>query len=57
MLKNYSDIQSENEWLRGRLKEARKQKEASESMNYIFLSLFSISALLLTLTWGGVIVI
>ena len=52
---DYTELQDENTWLRGSLREARRGQESAERMALVCMVLFSISGTLLALTWGGII--
>ena len=52
----YTEMQEENAWLRGSLREARRGQESAERMALMCMVLFSIAGTLLALTWGGIIV-
>nr|DAN57356.1 MAG TPA: hypothetical protein [Caudoviricetes sp.] len=54
---NYTELQEENTWLRGSLREARRSQESAERMALMCMVLFSITGTLLALTWGGIIVV
>ena len=51
---NYTELQEENTWLRGSLREARRGQESAERMALMGMVLFSITGTLLALTWGGI---
>ena len=53
----YAELQEENTWLRGSLREARRDQESAERMALMCMVLFSIAGTLLALTWGGIIVV
>ena len=52
----YTELQEENTWLRGSLREARRGQVSAERMALMCMVLFSIAGTLLALTWGGIIV-
>ena len=52
---NYTELQEENTWLRGSLREARRGQESAERMALMCMVRFSITGTLLALTWGGII--
>jgi len=52
----YDELQEENTWLRGSLREARRGRESAERMALMCTVLFAVSGTLLALTWGGIIV-
>lgn len=52
---DYTELQDENTWLRGSLREARRGQESAERMALVCMVLFSIAGTLLALTWGGII--
>lgn len=54
---NYTELQEENTWLRGSLREARRGQESAERMALMCVVLFAVSGTLLALTWGGIIVV
>ena len=54
---NYAELQEENTWLRGSLREARRGQESAERMALMCVVLFAVSGTLLALTWGGIIVV
>ena len=54
---NYTELQEENTWLRGSLREARRGQESAERMALMCMVLFAVSGTLLALTWGGIIVV
>lgn len=54
---NYTELQEENTWLRGSLREARRSQESAERMALMCMVLFAVSGTLLALTWGGIIVV
>ena len=54
---NYAELQEENTWLRGSLREARRGQESEERMALMCMVLFAVSGTLLALTWGGIIVV
>lgn len=54
---NYAELQEENTWLRGSLREARRGQESAERMALMCMVLFAVSGTLLALTWGGIIVV
>ena len=49
----YTELQEENTWLRGSLREARRGQERAERMALAFVVLFSASGTLLALICGG----
>ena len=51
----YDELQEENTWLRGSLREARQAQESAERMALMCVVLFAVSGTLLALTWGGMI--
>ena len=53
----YVELQEENTWLRGSLREARRGQESAERMALMCMELFAASGTLLALTWGGFIVV
>ena len=53
----YDELQEENTWLRGSLREARRDRESAERMALMCMVLFAVSGTLLALTWGGIIVV
>lgn len=53
----YNELQEENIWLRGSLREARRGQESAERMALMCMVLFAVSGTLLALTWGGIIVV
>ena len=53
----YTELQEENTWLRGSLREARRGQERAERMALAFVLLFSASGTLLALICGGIIVV
>lgn len=53
----YDELQEENAWLRGSLREARRGQESAERMALMCMVLFAASGTLLALTWGGIIVV
>lgn len=53
----YDELQEENTWLRGSLREARRGQESAERMALMCMVLFAVSGTLLALTWGGIIVV
>ena len=53
----YIELQEENTWLRGSLREARRCQESAERMALMCMVLFAVSGTLLALTWGGIIVV
>lgn len=53
----YTELQEENDWLRGSLREARRGQESAERMALMCVVLFAVSGTLLALTWGGIIVV
>ena len=53
----YTELQEENTWLRGSLREARRGQEGAERLALVCLILFAVSGTLLALTWGGIIVV
>lgn len=53
----YDELQEENTWLRGSLREARRGRESAERMALMFVVLFTVSGTLLALICGGVIVV
>ena len=54
---NYTELQEENTWLRGSLREARRCQESAERMAQVLVVLFAVSGTLLALTWGRIIVV
>ena len=52
----YDELQEENTWLRGSLREARRGRESAERMALMCTVLLAVSGPLLALTWGGIIV-
>lgn len=52
-----AELQEENTWLRGSLREARRGQEGAERLALVCLILFAVSGTLLALTWGGIIVV
>lgn len=52
----YDELQEENTWLRGSLREARRGRESAERLAQVCVVLFAVSGTLLALTWGGIIV-
>lgn len=54
---DYAELQEENAWLRGSLREARRGQESAERMALICMVLFSSAGTLLALTWGGIVVV
>ena len=54
---NYTELQEENTWLRGSLREARRGHESAERLALMCMVLFAVSGTLLALTWGGIIVV
>lgn len=56
-MKSYSELEEENAWLRGCLRESRKEKRDILRSNYMFALLFGVASIFLALTWAGVIVI
>ena len=54
---NYTELQEENTWLRGSLREARRGQESAERLALMCMVLFAASGTLLALTWGGIIVV
>lgn len=52
----YTELQEENTWLRGSLREARRGQESAERIALMCMVLFAASGTLLALTWGGIIV-
>lgn len=54
---NYAELQEENTWLRGSLREARRGQESAERMALMCMVLFAASGTLLALTWSGMIVV
>ena len=54
---NYTELQEENTWLRGSLREARRGQESAERLALMCMVLFAVSGTLLALTWGGIIVV
>lgn len=54
---SYTELQEENTWLRGSLREARRCQESAERMALMCMVLFAVSGTLLALTWGGIIVV
>lgn len=57
MSRGYRELEAENNWLRGSLREARREKGQLSRCTYTLAALFSVSTILLVLTWAGVIVI
>lgn len=53
----YTELQEENTWLRGSLREARRDRESAERMALMYVVLFAVSGTLLALTWGGIIAV
>ena len=53
----YTELQEENTWLRGSLREARRGQVSAERMALMCMVLFAASGTLLALTWGGIIVV
>ena len=53
----YDELQEENTWLRGSLREARRCQESAERMALVLVVLFAVSGTLLALTWGRIIVV
>ena len=53
----YDELQEENTWLRGSLREARQAQESAERLALMCVVLFAVSGTLLALTWGGMIVV
>lgn len=53
----YTELQEENTWLRGSLREARRGQESAERLALMCMVLFAASGTLLALTWGGIIVV
>ena len=53
----YDELQKENTWLRGSLREARRGQESAERLALMCMVLFAVSGTLLALTWGGIIVV
>ena len=53
----YDELQEENAWLRGSLREARRGQESAERMALVFVVVFAVSGTLLALTWGRIIVV
>lgn len=53
----YTELQEENTWLRGSLREARRGQESAERIALMCMVLFAVSGTLLALTWGGIIVV
>ena len=53
----YDELQEEDTWLRGSLREARQAQESAERMALMCVVLFAVSGTLLALTWGGMIVV
>lgn len=54
---NYAELQEENTWLRGSLREARRGQDSAERIALMCMVLFSIAGTLLALTWSGMIVV
>lgn len=54
-MKDYSEIKAENDWLRGCLRELRKEKAFTDRVNYMLSMLFSATGLLLILICSGAI--
>lgn len=54
---SYEELEESNTWLEGSLEEARQRQEKAERMAMMCLVLFGVTAVLLVLTWGGLIVI
>lgn len=57
MSRGYRELEAENNWLRGSLREARREKWQLSRYTYTLVALFSVSTILLVLTWAGVIVV
>lgn len=53
----YTELQEENTWLRGSLREARRDRESAERMALMCVVLFAVSGTLLVLICGGIIVV
>ncbi|RHR49651.1 hypothetical protein DWX10_20920 [Clostridium sp. AF18-27] len=53
----YTELQEENTWLRGSLREARRGQDSAERIALMCMVLFSIAGTLLALTWSGMIVV
>ena len=53
----YDELQEENTWLRGSLREARRGQDSAERIALMCMVLFSIAGTLLALTWSGMIVV
>lgn len=56
-MKEYSELEAENAWLKGCLRESRREKGFTDRINYMLAMLFAVSTILLVLTWSGVIVV
>lgn len=54
---DYTELQEENTWLRGSLREARRGQVSAERLALMCMVLFAVSGTLLALTWGGIIVV
>lgn len=57
MSKEYSELQAENTWLKGCLRESRREKGQMARWMHTIIALFATSTILLALTWAGVIVV
>ena len=57
MLKSYSELEAENTWLKGCLRESRREKSQIARWAHTVVALFATSTLLLALTWAGVIAV
>mgnify|MGYP005771499191 CR=1 FL=1 len=57
MSKGYRELEAENNWLRGSLREARREKGQLSRYTYTLAALFSVSTILLVRPWAGVIVV
>lgn len=53
----YRELEESNTWLKGSLHEARQSQKKTEQLSMMCLVLLAVTATLLALTWGGVIVI
>ena len=53
----YTELQEENTWLRGSLREARRGQDSAERIALMCMVLFSIAGTLLALTGSGMIVV
>lgn len=54
-MRDYSEIKAENDWLRGCLRELRKEKAFTDRVNYMLSMLFAATGLILILVCSGVI--